>query len=186
MNIVLGFSPFIALFVVLRLGGPLPGLGAALLISVVLCLRMARRGESVKVLELGSLVLFAALTLYTVAAQPAWTVATLRLVVDGGLLAVVLASLAVGRPFTLQYARERVPAQLWETPAFRRTNTIITLVWAGAFVVLVGADAAAHFLPAVPIWIEVAATVAALYGAFRFTTWYPASLAARRAANFAG
>jgi hypothetical protein len=39
-----------------------------------------------------------------------------RLAVDAGLLAIVLASLAAGRRFTLQYARERVPEQYWHAP----------------------------------------------------------------------
>ena len=43
-----------------------------------------RRGESVKTLEVGSLVLFGLLTAYTLLAAPRWTVATVRLAVDGG------------------------------------------------------------------------------------------------------
>lgn len=43
-----------------------------------------RRGESVKILEVGSLVLFGLLTAYTLLAAPRWTVATVRLAVDGG------------------------------------------------------------------------------------------------------
>ena len=78
--------------------------------SLLLCLRMRRRGESVKILEIGSLVLFGLLVrVYAGSAAPPWTVATVRLAVDAGLLAIVLVSLAIGRPFTLQYARERVP-----------------------------------------------------------------------------
>jgi hypothetical protein len=70
----------------------------------------------VKVLEVGSLALFGALLLYTLIAAPDWTVATVRLAVDGGLLAIVLVSLAIGMPFTLQYARESVPKELWTSP----------------------------------------------------------------------
>ncbi len=84
--------------------------------------RQWRRGESVKVLEVGSLALFGVLVLYTLIAAPEWTVATVRLAVDGGLLLIVLMSLAIGMPFTLQYARESVPKEFWTAPLFITTN----------------------------------------------------------------
>lgn len=176
MGILLGLLPFIAFFVLMRLVSPLAGLSAGLLTSAVLGVRMWRRGESIKILEIGSLILFAALVLYTLAAAPAWTVASVRLAVDGGLLAIVLVSLAVGRPFTLQYAREQVAKEFWATPSFVAANRLITSVWAGAFAVLVAADAAAEYWPAVPLWVDVAASILALLGAVGFTVWYPAAL----------
>ena len=183
MSILLGLSPFIAFFVVMRLAGPAAGLAAAFIVSLLLGLRQWRRGTLVKILEVGSLVLFGALTLYTVAAQPAWTVATVRLSVDAGLLAIVLISLAIDRPFTLQYAREQVPEQFWTSPVFISTNRIITAVWAAAFAVMVAVDAAAEYLPAIPLWVDIAASIAAFLGAIWFTRWYPAIV--RRAAQAA-
>ncbi len=87
--------------------------------------------------------MFGALTAYTLLAAPAWSVATVRLAVDLGLLAIAGASPAIGRPFTLQYARERVPEAVWALPVFYTTNRLITAMWAGAFAVLVAADALA-------------------------------------------
>ncbi|MEU6664812.1 hypothetical protein [Streptomyces sp. NPDC046727] len=48
---------------------------------------------------------------------------------------IVLGSMAVGRPFTLPYAREQVDRAHWDTPAFLRTNHVITGVWGLAFLV---------------------------------------------------
>jgi hypothetical protein len=173
MGILLGLSPFIAFFALLRLASPLAGLAAAFIASLLLSARMWRRGESLKVLEIGSFALFGALTLYTVAAAPAWTVAGVRLAVDGGLLAIVLVSLAIGRPFTLQYAREQVAPEFWTTPLFLRTNRLITAAWAAAFAVLAAADAAAEWVPAIPLSVDIVASVLAFIGAFWFTLWYP-------------
>jgi hypothetical protein len=180
MRILLGLGPFIAFFALMRLASPMAGLCAALFVSAVLGVRARWRGESIKILEIGSLALFAALVVYTVVAQPAWTVATVRLAVDAGLLAIVVLSLAIGRPFTLQYAREAVPREFWATPRFIATNRLITAIWAAAFAVLVAADAAAEYLPSVPLAVDIAASLAALTGAFWFSTWYPAVV--RRAA----
>ncbi|HYB43980.1 MAG TPA: hypothetical protein VEL75_19530 [Candidatus Methylomirabilis sp.] len=179
MSILIALSPFAVFFALMRLASPITGLLGALVTSSLLCLRMWRRGESVKVLEVGTLVLFALLTAYTLLADPRWTVATVRLAVDAGLLAIVLVSLAIGRPFTLQYARERVPEALWAHPTFMAVNRAITAVWALAFAVLVAADAAAEYAPGVPLGVDIAASIAALAGAVWFTSWYPAR--ARRA-----
>src|SRR5882724_9897093 len=142
MSILLSLSPFAVFFLLMRGHSPLAGLVGAFAVSLLLCVRMRGRGQSLKILEVGSLVVFGALAAYTVLAAPAWTVATVRLAVDSGLLAIVLVSLAIGRPFTLQYAREQVPEQFWALPVFFTTNRRITVVWASAFAVLVATDVA--------------------------------------------
>ena len=174
MSILLSLSPFVVFFALMRLQSPLAGLVGAVAVALLLCLRMIRRGESLKILEVGSLVVFGALTTYTLLAAPAWSVATVRLAVDTGLLAIAVASLAIGRPFTLQYARERVPEPVWALPVFYTTNRLITTVWAGAFAVLVAADAAAEYVEAIPIWVDVAASVVAFAAAVWFSRRYPA------------
>jgi hypothetical protein len=90
MGILLGLAPFIAFFALMRLVSPLAGLAAGFVVSLLLGVRVWWRGGTIKILEIGSLILFAALTLYTLVAAPAWSVATVRLVVDAGLLAIVL------------------------------------------------------------------------------------------------
>jgi hypothetical protein len=174
MNVLLGLTPFIAFFVLMRLATPLAGLAAAFAIAAVLMIRMWQRGESVKILELGSLVLFGALTVFTLAARPDWSIAGVRLAVDGGLTIIVLISLAIRRPFTQQYAKEQVPRQFWTSPIFIRTNAIITGIWAAAFAVMTACDAAAIYVPAIPLAVEIAATIIAFVAAVWFTRWYPA------------
>ena len=182
MSILLSLSPFAVFFVLMRLRSPIAGLVGALAMSLILLVRMRRRGEAVKILEAGSTLLFGLLVAYTWLASPAWTVATVRLAVDAGLLAIVLVSLAIGQPFTIQYARERVPEQFWVLPVFFTTNVIISAAWAGAFSVMVAADLAAEWIPAIPLWIDIGATVAAFAGAIWFSNWYPAVVRRRRLA----
>jgi len=176
MSVLIGLSPFIVFFVLMRLVSPVAGLTGALTTSALLGLRMWLRRESIKILEVGSFVLFGALTVYTLVAAPRWTVATVRLAVDTGLFSIVLVSLAIGRPFTLQYARERVPEQFWDSPIFMAVNRAISWVWAGSFAVHAAADAAAEFVPAIPLAVEIGASVVALAAAIWFTRWYPAKV----------
>jgi hypothetical protein len=185
VSILLGLSPFLTFFALMRLAAPGPALVGALSVSSLLCLRMWRRGESVKILEVGSLILFGLLAAYTLLAAPRWTVATVRLAVDGGLLGITLVSLAMDRPFTLQYARERVPEQYWALPVFLITNRTITWVWAVTFAILVAADAAAEYVPSIPIWLDVAVSIAAFGGAVWFSRRYPDVVRRRALANAA-
>jgi len=174
MGILLAFAPFIAFAVVDRLAGPTEGLVVGALVSAALLVRdWVTPGRTPKILEVGTALLFGGLALYTVLARPAWSVVGVRLVVDAGLLAIVLASMAVGRPFTLQYAREQVPPEHWGSPGFLRTNYVITAVWALAFAAMVLAEVALLYLPGMPRQAGVAAIVLALVGAVKFTGWYP-------------
>jgi hypothetical protein len=174
MGILLAFAPFIAFALVDRLLGSTDGLVAGALVSLVLILRDALSPERTpKILEIGTAFLFCALVLYALLAHPAWSVVGVRLCVDAGLLAIVLASMALGRPFTLQYAREQVAPELHASPAFLRVNYVITGAWALAFAVMVVAELALLYIPNTPRRLGVAAIVIALVGAIKFTGWYP-------------
>jgi hypothetical protein len=174
MAILLAFAPFIVFAVLDRIADPLIGLAAATLVSAGLLVRDAiSRNHTAKVLEIGTLILFGGLAAYTFFMQTAWSVFGVRLCVDAGLLIVVLVSIAIRRPFTIQYARETTPPEIWATPEFIRTNYVITAVWALAFVLMVIADVILVYVPHLPPKVGILVTVLALVGAIKFTSWYP-------------
>lgn len=174
MGILLAFAPFIAFAVIDRLVGPTEGLIAGGLVSAGLLIRdWMSAGRSPKILELGTFVLFGVMALYALLASPDWSLMGVRLRVDAGLLLIVLVSMIVRQPFTVQYARESVAKELWDSPEFMRTNYVITAVWALAFMVLVVADLILIYMPEWPPRVGILLTIAALYGAFKFTGWYP-------------
>lgn len=174
MGILLAFAPFIAFAVIDRLVGSTQGLFAALIVSVALLVRdWVTPGRTPKILEIGTALLFGGLALYAVLAEPTWSVIGVRLCVDIGLLVIVLISMAVGRPFTLQYAREQVAPEFWSSPDFARTNYTITTVWALAFFAMVTVELALLYIPGLPHRIGVIAIILALVGAVKFTGWYP-------------
>lgn len=174
MNIFLAFAPFILFVIVERTVGFTAGLISGAIASAVLLLRdVATRNKSVKVLEAGTFVLFCVLAVYAAVVRPAWPIASVRLRVDAGLLLIVLVSIAIRRPFTLQYAREETPQEIWTQPEFIRVNYVITLVWALAFAVMVAADLVLLYVPGLGPSVGIIATIVAIYGAIRFTSWYP-------------
>ncbi|UKJ76194.1 hypothetical protein H1Q64_21865 (plasmid) [Azospirillum brasilense] len=174
MGILLAFAPFIAFAVLDRLVGPVEGLIAGALVSATMLLRdWMSPGRTPKILEVGTVLLFGGLAFYAVAGGPTWSVMGVRLLVDAGLLLIVLISIALRRPFTLQYAREQVAHEFWDSPRFIHTNYVITGVWALAFLVLVIADIVLLYRPDLPPRFGIVATVLALVGAIKFTSWYP-------------
>lgn len=171
MGIWLAFAPFVAFAIVDRLFGSLEGLSAGFAVSAILLLRdWLGADRAPKALEIGTACLFGALALF---GNPGWSIMGVRLVVDAGLLAIVLVSLALRQPFTLQYARERVGPEIWASKEFLRINDVITAVWALAFLVLVAADAVLLYAPELPPRFGIIMTVLALVGAVKFTSWYP-------------
>ena len=173
LGILLAFAPFLAFALIDRLSGPTEGLIAGAVVSAALLLRDLIQGRTAKVLEIGTAILFGGLALYALLGRPSWSVVGVRLVVDAGLLLIVLASLVMRRPFTLQYARERVAPELWGEPEFVRTNYVITAVWALAFAVMVAAELVLLYVPDIPPRAGIVAIVLALVGAVKFTGWYP-------------
>jgi hypothetical protein len=182
MGILLAFAPFIVFAIVDRFVGSEWGLIAGAAASAILLLRdTITPGRSAKILEIGTFILFCGLALYTRFGGANWTVIGVRLRVDAGLLVIVLVSMAVGRPFTIQYAREQVPRELWNNPAFIRTNYVITLVWALAFALMVIAEFALLYVPGLSRRVGIIVIIAALVGAVKFTGWYPERMKSRLA-----
>ena len=188
MGILLGFVPFVVFAILAHAGSSLLGLAAATVTSAGLRFHDHSRGRTPKLLEVGTLVLFAGLTA-EVATGDVLSATAVWVAVDAGLLAIAFVSLALRRPFTLQYAREQVAPELRNTPAFLRVNIIITSVWAAAFLVMTAAEAALVLRPRLSGALVFAIVTAALAGAIWFTCWYPAHVrrsaarpSARRAA----
>lgn len=176
MGMLLAFAPFIAFTLVDRMIGASEGLLAGAAVSAALLARdWISADRSPKILEIGTFVLFAGLALYSFIGRPAWSIVGVRLCVDAGLLVIVLVSLTVGRPFTLQYAKETVAPELWSSPQFARTNKVITAAWAVAFALLVVADIAMLATPEAPHRFGIILTIAAFVGAVKFTDLYPRS-----------
>jgi len=170
---LLAFAPFIAFAAIDRLVGAMEVMFAGFAVSAALLIRDWSRGRAAKVLEIGTAGLFGALGCYALLADPVWSLMGVRLVVDSGLLLIVLVSIAIRQPFTLQYARERVPVDVQASGEFVRTNYIITAVWALAFAIMAAADLVLIYMSDLPPRFGIIATVLALLGAFKFTAGYP-------------
>ena len=128
-NPLVGLAPWIVYSVVegqsrLELSSAL-ALGTAVL---VLCVNWIRGGTP-KMLEWSDVVYFTGLTIL-IAFASAGTRTWLELwggeVANIALFVIVLGSILVRQPFTLQYAKEDAPRELWDEPHFLRANYVIS------------------------------------------------------------
>ncbi|GAA1579305.1 MULTISPECIES: hypothetical protein [Kribbella] len=87
------------------------------------------------VIELSAAVFFALVAAIAFAAPDAPLHENLLAMSSAWLALTAWGSLAIRRPFTLGIARTMVEREIWDNPLFRRTNVIITMVWAISFTV---------------------------------------------------
>lgn len=94
---------------------------------------------------------------------------------------VALCSIIARQPFTIQYARESVPREQWNSPLFLHVNYVITWVWTGAFLItaLVGWIGDGPLHQPDNVWTNWIIQIALLIFALRFTEWYPDYATAR-------
>jgi hypothetical protein len=173
MKMILGFLPFLAFALASAGGYSKLGLLAGAIIAGVGIVRDAiKPGRKPKSLDIGTFILFSALTMAAWIAGVDLSVALVHICVDAGLLVIVLTTIVLGKPFTLEYAKERIPPSQWTHAGFIGTNNVISGAWAAAFAVAVAADMGLwrHAIPAHSVAIIIGG---ALYAAYRFTDWYP-------------
>ena len=173
MNLILGFAPFIFFSILTRLSLNI-ALWLAFAAAFAISIRDFVETQALKLLDTGSLALFGLMALYTGFIQQDLNFGAVRLIVDLGLLLLIAGSLIKRKPFSLQYARETAPQDLWMDPQFLRTNYVVTAIWGLAFIIMTTADGIAAFDSSFPVIVSVAASLVSLAGALAFTLRYPA------------
>ena len=173
MTIFLILAPYGAFASLMLLTSAKASVFAAAAIGLAVIALDFIRGRSLKWLGAGSAVLFAALGLYLTLIDPSLGNSSVKLSVDTGIFAISLTSMLIGRPFTLQYAREAVAAEIAAMPGFLRANYIITAAWTAAALVMMVANLAMLYVPGLPLWLGLAIAFAARNSAVYFTKWYP-------------
>jgi hypothetical protein len=131
------------------------------------------RGRSVKMLGAGSVVVFSGIGAYVTLIDPALSISAVKIAADVGVLAISLGSLAIRKPFVLQYALEAVDAETAKLPGFLKATYTITWAWTGAFVLMIIGNALTIYVPGLPLWSSLVVAFAARNSAAYFTTWYP-------------
>jgi hypothetical protein len=131
-----GIAPWILLSVVGSPGHYEAAIAIAFGFSLVVLWAGRRRGDRLHSLTLFGVVFFGMLLVVRVlvgSGVEAWLSTWTGEMSNIALTLFALTTLAMGRPFTLSYAKDMTPEELWDTPVFLRTNFVISAVWAAAF-----------------------------------------------------
>lgn len=136
------------------------------------------RGSSPKLLEFSDVVFFGALAIFVAVASDsthAWLERWSGEVANMALVVIAVGSIAIRQPFTLAYAKEQAPRELWHNPVFLRTNYVLTTVWAIAFVIEAasGLYGDAVLDNSNNLWTGWIIQTLPLIVAAQFTLWYP-------------
>jgi all-trans-retinol 13,14-reductase len=94
--------------------------------------------NAVKIMNCTTVAFFAFALITTIAVGP-WLFKNYNIFLTWALFAVVTwVTLMIGFPFTIQYAREQAPREVWDHPLFMRLNVILTVVFGLIFSVNAG------------------------------------------------
>ncbi|GKQ53170.1 hypothetical protein [Bradyrhizobium sp. Ce-3] len=160
-------------------------LTAALICLAVIAFDIAR-GRSIKILGVGSVIVFTAVGFYLTFVDATASSIAVKIAVDAGILLVSLGSIMIGHPFTRQYAVEQVDAEIAKLPGFIHANYLITGAWTAATLLMLVGNVAVLYVPALPLWTGLLIAFAARNAAVCFTRWYPHHRAAKYGAPPAG
>jgi hypothetical protein len=173
MSLFKNFAPWITFLVLTSTVNWQVGLAAGLVVQVALIVA-ARR---VDLLNGAMLAFFLVMTAFALAQPNSSAQNAVAALSTGWLAAVSLTSLAIGRPFTLSYARVGVRPEVASSPLFFRTNQIITAVWTAYFATTAALGVAS--LLGLASTAVTAANIVLLVAAVKFTIDYPKRVHAR-------
>jgi hypothetical protein len=177
-KLILVFAPWLSFLYIAH--GSLFRLKLGLLVALVLCLIMgiARLHRGV-ILWVG-LIFFTSTTVAVVVFNNMWIAQQMGILANGALAVSSWMTVALKKPFTLDYAREHTDPSLWESPLFIRINVVITSMWALVFTVnsVLAWAKMEHFV--LPEWGYEVLSYTLLLGTVAFTTWYPNHIRRRR------
>jgi len=177
-KLLLTFAPWLSFLIIARdsLFRLKLGLVVALVLSVVMGITRLHRG----VILWAGLLFFTYATVAVALLNNMWTAQHMGLMANGALAVSTWLTIAIRKPFTLDYAREHTDPSLWDNPLFIRTNVVIASAWGLIFSVnaILAWGKMNHFILS-ELGYEVV-TYTLLIGTVAFTTWYPNYVHRRR------
>jgi len=173
MSIFVILAPYAAFAFLMLVTSSASSLFAAAAICLATIATDVVRRRSIKSLGVGSAIIFAALGCYQVFAAAPLSNLAVKVAVDTGLFGFGLLSLVIGKPFTLQYAREMADPDIARLPGFVTANTVITSVWVVALLLMVAANLLLLNWPNLPLWSGLVIAFAIRNPAVYFSKWYP-------------
>ena len=171
-KIINGFLPWILYFIIAgtSLSSIEWALGVALIVLIIKNKDEFKKGF---ILTWGSVIFFALMLILVAIFHINWLVTHTWILSNAALALISWSSLAVKKPFTLQYAREQVKKELWNHPAFIKINVHLTVIWALVFTFCMLIHITQLYWQPFPSWFYQIITNGLSLLAILFTMRYP-------------
>jgi len=132
LKLILAFSPWISLWII-AWGHSLFRLQLAIVIAALLVAVMAITRLHRGVILWAGVLFFSAALVGVVWLKNLWFIAHMTVLAHGTLCLFTWLSILTRRPFTLDYARQNTPKELWDHPVLVRTCYVVAIVWGVVF-----------------------------------------------------
>lgn len=169
---LLSFIPWFLFWVLLSMRKPEPAALSGFFCTLIFILIEKVKGRSVKILNIGTLVFFLALSVLALFTELEWFGHWVSLWSNLSLTLIALVSIVIGKPFTIQYAKEQAPQEVWNSPKFLRVNYIISWVWFSAFLVNLVPSVSRLLGREIPNSLGLVFSILPFLVAIKFTQWY--------------
>jgi len=170
---LISFIPWFLFWILLSMRKPEPAALAGFIVTLIFIIMEKARHRSVKILQAGTLAFFFILAILAIFTELEWFGHWVNLWSNLALTLIVLISIVIGKPFTLQYAKEETPKEYWSSPKFIQINYTISWVWFLAFLVNLAPSVIRVLGVKVPVSLNWAASIIPFVAAAKFTKWYP-------------
>jgi hypothetical protein len=135
---LIGLAPWVVFGIVAKRAHVEFAAIAAFVVALIITAHSLGGGQSLKVLDVGSLMAFAGLAVAGGVANPheGDFLHDYSRAIAASLLAIIAFGSLLFVPFTEQYARESTPRELWSSPQFRGVNRKLTALWGATFALM--------------------------------------------------
>lgn len=155
------------------------GVCVAALMVIVMGITKLHRG----LILWAGVVFFAFALVAVVLLKNQWVIRHLGIIASGALFIATLVSIVMGEPFTESYARDHVPRELWDSPAFIRSCYTVTGAWGMIFLANALVNVVKPYYPELGEWFFRGVELCILVSGVVFTTAYSKFARQRREAE---
>jgi carotenoid cleavage dioxygenase len=183
LGLIFGFLPWILFYLIA--GHTQQQLEVAIIIAL-LCTIIFNRKNLRKgfILPWGTVIFFTFSLLTVGVIKNSWVGLHMGVLSNGVLGVIAWGSLSIGKPFTLQYAREQVSKDKWDNPVFIRVNNILTIAWGLIFLFGVVLHIVHIYYTDINHWVyEMLSDGSNIFGIWLcvwFPKWYVAKLQTKK------
>jgi len=162
------------LFWILALQAKLEWAALSGLLSLFMILAKNRRqGRSIKSLQIGTLIFFILFALSVPVLGREIISRNVDLIGNAAILTIILVTIVLKRPFSIDFARERTEERLWNDPHFIRVNYQISWLWLAVLLFNFSLVVARHFsFLQIDRWLSVAIRIFNCIVAAKISFWY--------------